>query len=81
MDSQLLMSELLVDWYPFNIALKTCLLKWLCFWTQDSSVAFCSSDPSILKRPIDKESNGVYVIEEHFHVPDAISSGLFATEV
>lgn len=40
-----------------------------------------NSDPSLLKRPLDKESNGVYVIEEHFHAPDAISSGLYATEV
>ncbi|KAJ8953252.1 hypothetical protein NQ318_015834 [Aromia moschata] len=47
----------------------------------NASAVCASSDPSLLKRPVEKESNGVYVIEEHFHVPDAISSGLFATEV
>lgn len=47
----------------------------------NASAVCGSSDPSMLKRPIEKESNGVYVIEEHFHTPDAISSGLFATEV
>ncbi|KAJ8976967.1 hypothetical protein NQ317_018057 [Molorchus minor] len=47
----------------------------------NASAVCGSSDPSLLKRPVEKESNGVYVIEEHFHVPDAISSGLFATEV
>ncbi|KAJ8923684.1 hypothetical protein NQ315_010265 [Exocentrus adspersus] len=47
----------------------------------NASAVCSSSDPSLLKRPVEKEPNGVYVIEEHFHVPDVISSGLFATEV
>ncbi|CAG9855296.1 unnamed protein product [Phyllotreta striolata] len=47
----------------------------------NASAVCGSSDPSLMKRPLEKESNGVYVIEEHFHTPDAISSGLFATEV
>ncbi|CAH0562052.1 unnamed protein product [Brassicogethes aeneus] len=47
----------------------------------NASAVCGSSDPSLLKRPMEKEPNGVYVIDEHFHVPDAISSGLFATEV
>lgn len=38
------------------------------------------SDPSVLKRPLEKESS-VYVIEEHLHRHDALSGGLFATEV
>lgn len=43
---------------------------------------FAFSDPSLLKRSIEKESGGVYVIEEHFHLPDALSAGgHFATEV
>ncbi|XP_044257277.1 neurogenic locus protein delta [Tribolium madens] len=47
----------------------------------NASAVCGSSDPSLLKRPVEKESNGVYVIEEHFLRPDAISAGLFATEV
>ncbi|XP_018330365.1 neurogenic locus protein delta [Agrilus planipennis] len=48
-----------------------------------NSSAVCGvSDPSLLKRSVEKEPNvGVYVIGEHFHRAGAISPGLFATEV
>lgn len=53
---------------------------------------FAFSD-NFLKSPLEKESvgihssaglppgSGVYVIEEHFHRPDALHPRLFATEV
>ncbi|KAF5283367.1 hypothetical protein FQA39_LY04743 [Lamprigera yunnana] len=47
----------------------------------NSSAVCAVSDPSLLKRPTDKESAGVYVIEEHFSHQDAINQGLIATEV
>lgn len=47
----------------------------------NTSAVCGTSDPSLLKRPMEKESNGVYVIEEHFHRPEVLSAGLFATEV
>ncbi|KAF5295925.1 hypothetical protein FQR65_LT10356 [Abscondita terminalis] len=46
-----------------------------------NSSAVCGvSDPSLLKRPMEKEPGGVYVIEDHFHRADAINQ-LIATEV
>ncbi|XP_044765563.1 neurogenic locus protein delta [Coccinella septempunctata] len=46
----------------------------------NTSAVCGSSDPSLVKRS-EKDPSGVYVIDEHFHRPDAIAAGLFATEV
>ncbi|KRT85748.1 EGF domain-containing protein [Oryctes borbonicus] len=56
-------------------------IKRLSVMSNSSSAVCGTSDPSLIKRPVEKESNGVYVIEEHFHRPEALSTGLFATEV
>ncbi|XP_022915301.1 neurogenic locus protein delta [Onthophagus taurus] len=57
-------------------------IKRLSVMSNTSSAVCGSSDASSpYKRPTEKESNGVYVIEEHFHPQEALATGLFATEV
>lgn len=67
-------------------------ILWLCNGSADASclVCVCFSDPTLVKRCLDKDSNSilsaaaspgptssVFVIDEHFHHPE----GLLATEV